>query len=260
MLLTLGVKNLFGCVVGLRKPEWHFRAGVDRELFARLLVGIYDVIRPSVTILDGILAMEGQGPGTGGTPRQLGVLMASDDAVALDKTVCTMLGVDPDRLFTHRAAGARGLDTACTVEGVIPRVQDFKLPELVPLYFGPAYFHGFLRKHLLQRPAVDDNRCKQCGTCWTYCPAQAIRQSDRTLSPCGTAFRRAAGRRHHTKTLPHARHQKEVVPERSKPQGKHPYISLLTCLYLSYASGGTFFHFPFSISYFPLVFICIMKS
>ncbi len=60
MLLTLGVKNFFGCIVGLRKPEWHFRTGVDREMFARLLVRIYTAIGQSVTLLDG-------SPGHGGT-------------------------------------------------------------------------------------------------------------------------------------------------------------------------------------------------
>ncbi|HWR57434.1 MAG TPA: DUF362 domain-containing protein, partial [Thermodesulfovibrionales bacterium] len=84
MLLTLGVKNLFGCIIGLRKPEWHLRAGVEKERFAQLLVQIYKAIRPSITILDGILAMEGRGPGKSGTPRELGLIMGSTDALALD--------------------------------------------------------------------------------------------------------------------------------------------------------------------------------
>ena len=77
MLLTLGVKNLFGCIVGIRKPEWHFRTGVDREMFAKLLVNIYKAVSPAMTIIDAILAMEGQGPGRRGTPKHLGVLMGS---------------------------------------------------------------------------------------------------------------------------------------------------------------------------------------
>ena len=47
MLLTLGVKNLFGCIVGFKKPEWHMRSGVDRNMFARLLVQIYQAIHPA---------------------------------------------------------------------------------------------------------------------------------------------------------------------------------------------------------------------
>jgi uncharacterized protein (DUF362 family) len=63
MLLTLGVKNLFGCIVGHRKPEWHMRTGVNRAMLAKLLVLFYQRIKPSFTVLDGILAMEGEGPG-----------------------------------------------------------------------------------------------------------------------------------------------------------------------------------------------------
>ncbi|HDZ62263.1 MAG TPA: DUF362 domain-containing protein, partial [Nitrospirae bacterium] len=91
MLLTLGVKNLFGCIVGLRKPDWHFRAGIDRDLFARLLVQISNVLKPCLTVIDGILAMEGQGPGKSGTPKELWILMGSSDPVSLDIAVCRIL-------------------------------------------------------------------------------------------------------------------------------------------------------------------------
>ena len=176
MLLTLGVKNLFGCVVGLRKPEWHFRTGVDREMFARLLVRIYRAIKPAVTLLDGILAMEGQGPGKGGRPRHLGMLIASDDSIAVDVTVCRMLGLSPDSLLTNRMAAESGpVDSDILFDGEIPVIKDFKLPEITPLVFGPKSLHGFMRRHLVQRPLCDDSLCRSCGECWKYCPASAIR-------------------------------------------------------------------------------------
>ncbi len=176
MLLTLGVKNLFGCVVGLSKPEWHFRAGVDREMFARLLVEIYKALKPSFTVLDGILAMEGQGPGRSGTPRQIGVLMGSSDAVALDEAACGMLGIKPDELFTWRAARDMGLAPEdLSIDGEAPVVRDFKFPLTGSLVFGPKWMHGGLRKHFVQRPESDEDVCVLCGECWKYCPAQAIR-------------------------------------------------------------------------------------
>jgi len=183
MLLTLGVKNLFGCIVGLRKPEWHFRTGVNREIFAGLLVRIYKAIDPAVTILDSILAMEGQGPGKGGLSRQLGVVMGSDSAIALDMTVCRMLGMAPDRLFTNRAARTIGLDGPMDIIGDLPLIKDFKFPSISPLVFGPPQFHGFMRRHLVQRPAVDIHLCKACGECLRYCPAKAI-----SLEQEGLAF------------------------------------------------------------------------
>ncbi|MGA7877128.1 MAG: DUF362 domain-containing protein [Desulfoferrobacter sp.] len=182
MLLTLGVKNLFGCVVGMRKPQWHLRAGVDRKMFAQLLMCIYRTLRPAITILDGILAMEGQGPGRGGIPKHLGVLMASDDAVALDKTVCTMLGVDWEALLTNNIAKDWGcLDGRIHLDGELPNVREFKLPEITPLVFGPQSIHGFLRKYLIQRPVAESSLCKLCGECWSYCPAEAISHDRRSV-------------------------------------------------------------------------------
>lgn len=183
MLLTLGVKNLFGCVVGFRKPGWHFRTGVDREMFATLLVSIYRTIRPTVTILDGILAMEGEGPGKSGVPKRLEMLLASDDAVALDTTVCRMLGVDPKSLLTNRAAEGMGLaPESIVVEGELPRIDGFELPRIVPLVFGPKFSHGMLRRHMVQRPVADDAVCKSCGDCERYCPAKAIARRGKKLA------------------------------------------------------------------------------
>ncbi len=174
MLLTLGVKNLFGCIVGLRKPEWHLRAGVDRDMFARLLVQIYAVVKPSVTILDGILAMQGQGPGRSGKPRELNVLMASDNALALDMAVCRMFGLGPDELPTNRMASKMGLVPEYHIEGQLPQIDDFRLPLMIPLVFGPRRFHKFLRKYVTQRPVVKAALCRSCGECSKYCPAKAI--------------------------------------------------------------------------------------
>jgi len=183
MLLTLGIKNLFGCVVGFRKPQWHLRAGVDRHKFAQLLVRIHEALRPAITILDGILVMEGQGPGRGGTPRQMGVLMASDNAAALDETVCRMLGIDPEALLTNKVArDSCNFDEQIHVYGELPRIENFKFPEITPLVFGPKSIHGFLRKYLVQRPVVNSSLCKLCGDCWRYCPAEAISNNRQSVT------------------------------------------------------------------------------
>jgi len=182
MLLTLGVKNLFGCIVGLRKPEWHFRAGVDREMFARLLVRIYRAIGPTVTLLDGILAMEGPGPGKSGLPRHLGMLAAGTDAVAIDMAVCRMIGLDPEDLLTNRMAVESGIAPSdMHLEGELPVIKDFRLPEITPLVFGPKRLHGFMRRHLVQKPFCDDSLCRLCGECWKYCPARAITAEHKKL-------------------------------------------------------------------------------
>ncbi len=78
--LTLGVKNLFGFVPGKRKAAYHLSAGRDEAHFARLMLEIADTVRPSLTVLDGILAMEGDGPSQG-TPREAGLMAMSRNCV-----------------------------------------------------------------------------------------------------------------------------------------------------------------------------------
>ncbi|MDO9585994.1 MAG: DUF362 domain-containing protein, partial [Syntrophales bacterium] len=183
MLLTLGVKNMFGCVVGLRKPEWHMRMGANRDMFARLLVRIYERLKPSITILDGILAMEGEGPGKRGIPRRLDIIIAGRDAFAVDAAVCRMLGLDADRMPALKAAKELGLlNEVLELEGSLPEIRNFNFPPMSPLIFGPPWMHGFIRRRLLQRPVCDDDLCQVCGECWEFCPAGAIARNAETLS------------------------------------------------------------------------------
>jgi len=164
MFLSLGVKNLFGCIVGLRKPGWHLKSGVDRDMFARLLVQIYQAVSPAITIVDGILALEGQGPGKSGIPRHLGILTGGQNAFAVDTAICSVLGIDPDELPTHAAAKNLGMaGEEVYIKGDFNIVHNFRLPDTVPLTLGPKPFHRIMRKHLLQRPAVDNVLCKLCG-------------------------------------------------------------------------------------------------
>lgn len=175
MMLTLGVKNLFGCIVGMKKPEWHLRAGVEREKFATLLVKIYRAVTPAVNIYDGILGMEGHGPGKRGDPRKLGVLIGSEDALAADSVICRILGTEPEVLFTNKLAPEQGfVMEEPVIDGELPRVEGFRFPEMAPMQFGPGILHGLFRRHLVQRPECSVSACRLCGECWKYCPAEAI--------------------------------------------------------------------------------------
>jgi uncharacterized protein (DUF362 family)/Pyruvate/2-oxoacid:ferredoxin oxidoreductase delta subunit len=183
MMLTLGVKNLFGCIVGLKKPEWHMRTGVDRHMFGRLIVNIYEAVGPAYTIMDGILAMEGQGPGKSGTPRELGLLMGGINAHAVDHVVCLQVGLDPDALETQRNARALGVyDGGVHINGDLNILDDFQFPELGSLTIGPERLGRFMRRFVIQRPVADNKACKLCGECWKYCPAKAIDYTDRGIS------------------------------------------------------------------------------
>ena len=182
MLLTLAVKNLFGCIIGYRKPEWHMRAGADRQTFARLIARIGFHLLPAINLLDGILAMEGPGPGMGGIPREIGVLLAGRDPFALDRVVCRMLALAPERLPVLKAAREMGLPVPETeIDGSLPVIRDFRLPPLASLLYGPKFLHGFIRRQFLRRPVCDSLVCRMCGECWKICPARAIAPGEKPL-------------------------------------------------------------------------------
>src|SRR3712207_2670936 len=92
LTVTMGVKNLFGCVPGKMKAWWHMEAGKDEARFGEMLVETARAIDPDLTILDGIIGHEGNGP-SGGEPRQLNVLGASSDVFALDRSIVEILKI-----------------------------------------------------------------------------------------------------------------------------------------------------------------------
>lgn len=182
MFLTLAVKNMFGCVVGVRKGAWHFEAGRDAEIFATMLLDLHYRLRPALNILDGIVMMEGNGPGAG-DPRHLGLLMASVDAVALDRIMCEVLSLPLERFHTHEAArkldvGVHGLRQIKLV-GVDPgahSISGVKHPLMghVGDFYSPRWAQRLARRLVEVRPVVDKKICTGCKICHQQCPADAI--------------------------------------------------------------------------------------
>lgn len=182
MRLSLGIKNMFGAIVGLRKPEWHMRTGVDRRQFAQLLVQIYEAIAPAFTLVDGITALEGQGPAKSGMPRELGLLVGGANGHAVDKTICTLLGMNPVELLTCAVARDLGVyDGIVHASGDIRIVDDFRFPELRSLSLGPESLNRFMRQYVIQKPVVDNKKCKLCAECWKACPANVIEHNDKGI-------------------------------------------------------------------------------
>jgi len=175
MLLSLGIQNMFGTVVGPRKSEWQLKAGTDRDLLARLFVQINTAVRPAMTIIDGILALEGMGPGLSGTPRELNLLVGSRDALSADMAVCNVVGLELQAMRTHEAARQlNALPENIHIHGQFHILNDFKFPHLGSMHAGPELLNGFMRKHVLQKPVCNNQKCKLCGDCWRYCPVKAI--------------------------------------------------------------------------------------
>ena len=142
MVMTLGLKNLFGAVAGKRKPLFHFLNGGDRARFGRMLVAVTRALAPALTIEDGIVALERYGP-TRGDPRRVEMLVASADVTAADRVALEVLGVDPREVPCLEAArelgyGRASLDEIEVVGEAIDalRVRDYvQVQELVPIHF-----------------------------------------------------------------------------------------------------------------------------
>lgn len=177
MAMTLGVKNLYGCVPGKRKVAVHFRAGKDHTGFARLLLDIWRIVNPTLTILDGVTAMEGPGPNRG-DPLARGLLLLSDHDPSLDWVATKLSGFDPDDVPTVRESLFQ--------EELLPGEVELLGDDPAPLRFAPAPgsatdflplpppFRRLLRDSLSPAPKFRKAYCTGCGICVEACPADAL--------------------------------------------------------------------------------------
>jgi uncharacterized protein (DUF362 family)/Pyruvate/2-oxoacid:ferredoxin oxidoreductase delta subunit len=177
MLFTGAVKNQFGCIPGLLKSQYHVKLP-DPYDFATMLVDLNTLIKPRLYILDGITAMEGNGPRSG-KPKQLNVLLFSGDPVALDATACRIINLNPVAVPTSWAGEAAGLGTyhAENIELVGGDIDTFFDPSFEVNRTRPAHsaggsFSTFLKNRITQRPVIDKSRCDLCGICVKMCPVQ----------------------------------------------------------------------------------------
>jgi len=178
MRLTGAVKLTFGCVPGLVKAGLHVRAS-KREDFADMLLDLHFGLRPRFSIIDGIIAMEGQGPG-GGKPRELGSLFAAADALALDAALADRTAHRRSDIYVLAAGQRRGLidldhpyelvgDPIEAATDFVPAVKDAD-------GMMPGMFRGVARRLMAGRPGlVDAQACTQCGDCESICGARAIK-------------------------------------------------------------------------------------
>jgi uncharacterized protein (DUF362 family)/NAD-dependent dihydropyrimidine dehydrogenase PreA subunit len=180
MQLTGAVKNLFGTVPGVIKGAYHARfPSVER--FAAMLVDIVSYYRPILTVMDAVVAMEGDGP-SGGDLRDVGVLLTSTDAVAVDVVAASMVGMPLLGVPTIAAAVRRGLATGHVEDVQLlgealgdVRVADFKQPRTAGqrVRMIPDIVPSWITNALLAKPEAGP-RCTGCGICAENCPVQAI--------------------------------------------------------------------------------------
>ncbi len=189
-LFTGAVKNTFGTVPGLRKGEYHKEAP-HPERFAEIVLDIHALVAPRLHVMDGILAMEGNGPASG-RPKPLGLLLASEDGVALDAVASAAIGFRPEMIDTTRLGAERGMTAARglargRLDGVrvlgVPlaeaRAADFDLPSNRWIKVVPETFLRLAGRLLWVRPRADAPTCIGCSLCAESCPVDVITMVDR---------------------------------------------------------------------------------
>lgn len=184
MLLTGAIKNMYGILPGWQKARFHSLAPKPR-LFNQLLVDVFSVRPPELTVMDAVVGMEGNGP-SAGKPRMMGYLLASQDAVALDAVAATMMGYRINQVGYLRMAELRGLGVArleaIDLIGEVPqrlKIPGFKLPSNFIYHLIPESLGKLRDKIFWMRPVADPGRCTLCGQCIKSCPVQAMQSNGR---------------------------------------------------------------------------------
>lgn len=191
--ITGAVKNQFGCIPGLRKTEYHVKMP-DVYDFSRVCVDINRYLKPRLYIMDGIAAMEGNGP-RGGELVNMKVLLFSTDPVALDAVCCRLIDLDPEFVPTAKIGkeGRLGTYTPDEIEVVGDDIEElinknFQVVRRPPERLTASRFYpNFLKNYISPRPVIDYQRCVNCGQCVLQCPVnpKAVNwpQGDKSRNP-----------------------------------------------------------------------------
>ena len=176
------VKNLFGAVPGLQKPELHCRFP-EKQPFSEMLVDLCDFLKPDLCFLDGVLAMEGNGP-TGGSPRKAGVLGASKSPYALDVCGAALIGLEPESVLMLKEAHRRGLGPISPKECQLlkEQVETLAQPDFVKAKASstdfldrvPAFLRPAAKRLATPAPKIRRKECVGCGKCAESCPQHTI--------------------------------------------------------------------------------------
>ena len=185
--LSAGVKNLFGCVVGNFKMELH-KNYFDLDDFCGILLDIYKEVRPALTIVDGIIAMEGEGPATSGKLRQANLIVAGVDCVSIDSILAAVMGLKPEDILTNKIGQKRGLGIADlkNIEVLGEKLENvvgepFLLPATSIQRKLPAPIAKFILKFIKHHPCMDKGKCIKCSGCVEACPKHAIEMTDKGI-------------------------------------------------------------------------------
>ena len=183
---TGGTKNLYGCIAGLKKAEIHYRFPTEELFCEDVLLDISSYVNPIITIMDGIVGMEGEGP-SAGVPRKIGALLASTSTHAIDYVACKIINLEAKRVPTLVGAIKRNLinedgsDIEVTGDGIDNLIiKDFDIPNTSRDFrllssSLPKFIHEPLTKMITPKPIIRHKDCIKCGKCVEACPAKVMK-------------------------------------------------------------------------------------
>jgi len=187
-MFTGAVKNMYGIIPHGLRSSYH-RQFFKNELFSQMLVDIFSCAPPHLNIMDAVIAMEGEGP-SAGRPKQVNLILASRDAVALDAVASKIIGLDPLQILTTKYADERGLGVGQfkNIEIIGERIQDVRIKDFKQSAIAtgliqkkiPAFLHAFIQDQLILIPKIIKKKCTACWECVDICPAGAAQKQDST--------------------------------------------------------------------------------
>lgn len=180
--LTCAVKNTLGLVPGFHKAKQH-AIHYDRERFAEFLVDLNEAVMPDFFLIDGIMGMEGPGPGQG-MPVMTGVILGSVNPAAVDIIASVITGYDPMDIPTTAVALRRGLwlkDTSDIIyDGPAPEIIKKKDFKKIPVTGNENIALKFIKKRIPllrkfdKRPVFLHGNCTGCMECISMCSSNAL--------------------------------------------------------------------------------------
>lgn len=176
-LFTASIKNQFGCIPGVQKAQFHSRMP-EVENFSTMLLDLNKLLKTSFSIVDGILAMEGNGP-KNGDPYNLNCILMGDDIVAVDSVAAKLIGYEKpiDTPVLKEASkygfGETDIDKIEILGDKIAdiAVSDFKLVRKAPNTFRyKVTRNSTFKKIFAPRPKLIPQKCISCKRCNEVCP------------------------------------------------------------------------------------------